>query len=541
MGTIKNKFIVLVALLLSIAVFIGYKGLIGMNTSNDDFKNVYDNRIIPLEQLKIVVDMYAVNIVDTSHKARNGNMSFKEAIESIKAAQTTIQKQWTAYIQTELTPEEAKLASQAKELFIKADKSIERLMSILEKNDATALSEYTIHELYPNIDPISEAVASLVTLQLKEAEVKYQHAQKEYTQTFMINLVLLILAIVISSILAYVTIRSITASAHSFQTTMDYVARHKDMTKVIDHPANDELRIISESFNALLTEVKKALGVSKELAIENAFVAQELSSTSLEIGKRAEEESVIVNTTTNNIRTIVEKIHDSKEQAELVQRITLEAEKSLHSAKESLVSTFNELNETAMVELELNEKLNHLASEAGQVSSVLEVISDIADQTNLLALNAAIEAARGGEHGRGFAVVVDEVRKLAERTQKSLFEINTTINMITQSINTVSSEMNSNASRIQGLCELSQSVSHQTNHAVEILTQSVHATRTIASQAKANTQTMEEVILREIIHINELSSANARSVEEIATAAEHLARVSTNLNHHLEQFRTQSV
>jgi len=278
--------------------------------------------------------------------------------------------------------------------------------------------------------------------------------------------------------------------------------------------------------------------MQKNNAAENASVAEELSSTSLQIGKRAEEESKVVFQTSRDAKTVAHEITVTSEQTKHVKEVTTQAQKSLDSAQALLNETITQLGQTAQVESLINERLNHLSSEAEQVKSVLDVIGDIADQTNLLALNAAIEAARAGEHGRGFAVVADEVRKLAERTQKSLVETNATVNVIVQSISDISTEMNQNAKRIQELSTFSDQVTTQTNDAVSMLDQSVEATDEVVSKANSNVALIKTAVIEKIGEINTLSSSNARSVEEIAAAAEHLSKLSNTLSQTLAQFKT---
>jgi methyl-accepting chemotaxis protein len=537
MSTIKAKLLLLVTVMGFIAIIIAMYGASGMRGCNSDFKDVHDNRIVPLNQLKVVADMYAVNIVDTCHKSRNGNLTPQEAISNIKQAQEMITKEWGAYTATVLTPDEEKLAKEAKEQFVQADDGVKKLLSLLEANDLQGVASFSIHELYPKIDPISETIGKLITLQLEEAKKSYEHSESSYDQKVMWMLVIVLGGLLTGALLTFTIIGSIGRSTTGFSDTMSTISQNKDLTRTIHHDHEDELKVVAVGFNDLMGSVQKALNEAKRAASENSAVAEELFATSSQIGVRSEETARAMDEAlkvSDEVSTILKNgEEESRKTGEKMQT----ASARVGEVAQDVLKVSGALQVVVEQQVELAQRLEHLSQDAEQIKHVLLVISDIADQTNLLALNAAIEAARAGEHGRGFAVVADEVRKLAERTQKSLAESNSTVSIIVQSVNDATEMMSRSASEIKRLGEHAREVE-------SVMSESVHeieeAARLAVKSAAAAGNGVEKTnnIISKMRNITTLAATNARSVEEIAAAVEHLAKLSEGLNHTLSEFKT---
>ncbi|MDQ1297966.1 MAG: Methyl-accepting transducer protein, partial [Campylobacterota bacterium] len=296
-----------------------------------------------------------------------------------------------------------------------------------------------------------------------------------------------------------------------------------------------EFRQMTKSLEYLMREIKEVFAAIEISSEENLSVSSELAATTLQAGRHAEEESRSVSKMADALTSVLESAHTVTNQMHVLKGDVERTRDFLAESESSLDGMVVKLAAGVAEEQQISGRLGELSQQADQIKLVLTVIADIADQTNLLALNAAIEAARAGEHGRGFAVVADEVRKLAERTQKSLSETNATVSIIVQSISDLSDEINNNAEEVKGLGDLSAQVQEQTSSVMN----SMQATTQIVEEVVVTTDSNANMLdgaLAEINTVRTLSTSNARSIEEIASVAKHLEKMTANLKEVADRF-----
>ena len=383
-------------------------------------------------------------------------------------------------------------------------------------------------------------IGTSIYLNVIDAKVSnMENKTKKSTQRLILiiatlSLVIILILYFISSFLIK---NSIISPINNFKETMQKISKNKDLSFTADTNAPVEISQMAENFNDLALTLKDVIDDAKNNVNNNLSISQSLSRTSEQVGSNVDKTVDIINHTTQRAEQVVENLQSSIEKTKSSSRDINQANEVLTEAKSEIIKLSDIIQESASNELGLAQDISTLAQDTEQIKSVLEVISDIADQTNLLALNAAIEAARAGEHGRGFAVVADEVRKLAERTQKSLTEINSTISVLVQSINVASERMTSNSKEVEKLVDISSEVEKKINNTSEL-------TR---NAAKASVETLKDVekegvdvdeMVKAISNVNKMSKENAKNVDEIVNTTENLNQLTKILSDKLKEINT---
>ncbi|GAA7306821.1 chemotaxis protein [Helicobacter pylori] len=312
----------------------------------------------------------------------------------------------------------------------------------------------------------------------------------------------------------------------------------KDLRIKIDvGDRNDEISQVGHGVNLFVENARLIMEEIKGISTSNKTSMDKLVQIAQETQKSMKNSSTTLNSVKNKATDIASMMNISIEQSQGLRKRLIETQGLVKESKDAIGDLFSQITESAHTEEELSSQVEQLSRNADDVKSILDIINDIADQTNLLALNAAIEAARAGEHGRGFAVVADEVRNLAGRTQKSLAEINSTIMVIVQEINAVSSQMNLNSQKMERLSDMSKSVQETYEKMSSNLSSVVlDSNQSMDDYAKSGRQI--EAMVSDFVEVEKVASKTLADSSDILNIATHVSETTINLDKQVNLFKT---
>ncbi len=546
---IGTKLYGLIGLLLLCICAAGFIGFYTSNTARSGLETVYNDRVVPLKDLKIIADMYAVNIVDASHKVRNKNIDWKDGVESISLASKVIKEKWAAYLKTSLVEEEKELISEATPLIQQADKAIAELLQILIKKDMDALERFTISDLYPAIDPISGKFGELVDIQLIVAKNEYDAARSTYEKSKSVSIAIILVSILSGLLCGILIIRSVTRPVEQVGKLASAMAEG-DFTSTLTSDKRDEIGEMTRSMGVMSLRLRDAIrqimhGVRdmSEKSVELASISRQLAASSSDTSQKSASVAAAAEEMNVNIQSVSAAMEQSTSNITMVASAAEEMSATITEVGQNAANARAITEKAVMHSTQTAEKIKELIQAANNVSSVTTVITEISEQTNLLALNATIEAARAGEAGKGFAVVANEIKELARQTSSATVEIRKQIEEMQLTTNTTIDEISTIAKIIQdinlsinGIASAVEEQAAATNDISNNIVQAAQGVSEVNSSA-ANSSVVVAEIARDINLINNESSQVEAASLEVEKSATGLSELAGDLDRLVNKFK----
>ncbi|WP_134677971.1 methyl-accepting chemotaxis protein [Ectopseudomonas khazarica] len=516
---IRTHLLLLAGVLLTALLAVGLLGLHGLKTTVGGLQTVYLDRVVPLRDLKQIADLYAVNIVDATQKARSGTLSGNAAQQMIEQAQQRIAEIWKAYLATQLIADERRLIDEITPLMSKAQQPLEQLQSQLIRGDRGEIERFASNDLYPLIDPLSAKFSELIEVQLGEAKRQYLLGEAAYARSLRLSLLLLVVALLLGSVhvlyFSRLLGRQLGAEPGELEAISARIASGR-----LDGAQQDVggSSGVMKSVQAMRHGLHDVIGNIGEASEEIECATLQLAASSEQVLNSANIQSDTAAAMAATVEQLAVSINHIAESAQHTHDRARQAGELTDSGLQVTTQAIEEIRRIASLVTQCSGDVEQLAAQSGNIGAIVDVIRGIAEQTNLLALNAAIEAARAGEQGRGFAVVADEVRSLAARTAQSTTEIVALVEAIHNGVCQARDSMSATCSRVDTglqLVENSATTMGEIRVALDESLQSVGLIATALQQQRAASEQVAQNVEQVAQIVEENSAAQGGIVQAI--------------------------
>jgi methyl-accepting chemotaxis protein len=415
--------------------------------------------------------------------------------------------------------------------------SAKRVFVVADSGDLTAATNLLSAEVMDDFEKLRGNYDVMGNKVREVADLMSKQAADESASNQLILILLIILALVVCSASVVFGPKLVTTRVFELNDVIKTISEGEgDLRSRLDDKGKDELAMLATTFNGLMSKLQALIIAIKDDAATLNKTVTDLDSSAQQNQSISHNQSTNLHQISDALNQLGQAIHDIARSSQTAQTETEAVKQNTKLSTKVVDESVENINQLSKAISHAKEVIAKLALESSQIVQVLDVIRSIADQTNLLALNAAIEAARAGEQGRGFAVVADEVRTLASRTQKSTEDIQTMIAGLEKGVDEAVNAITTGSTQVEGVVTMSKRL----HDALDVVSVSVTNTTGIIFQIATATEQQSEVvddINRTIALLNGLSNESEQLAQQTNTVSANISKLAKGLNRNVGRFK----
>ncbi len=521
-------------LILLLLIFLGLMGINGMGKINEGLERIVK---VNYSKIKLANDVNAkigTLIEDIELMLLRDQAGRVEAKQDIDKMRVEYKELMDKLEKLENQDKGKELIEAAKTSLANARKANNEVIELSLANKTSEALELFNKEAYPLDSKIKEAFRAIVKFQEERMDLSHAEAIKQYSSSQITSFVIIGVALIIGIMISFFITRSITRPLSEGVVIANALAKG-DLTGEVKVSSKDETGQLMSAMKAMSENLRTIISQISTTSTQVAAAANQLHSTAEHIATGAEEVAAQAGTVATAGEEMSATSSDIAQNCQMAAEGAQRASQTASNGAEVVERTVVVMGQIAFKVQESAKTVESLGARSDQIGAIIGTIEDIADQTNLLALNAAIEAARAGEQGRGFAVVADEVRALAERTTRATREIGEMIKAIQKETKGAVAVMEQGVQQVEtGTVEAAKS-----GQALQDILQQVNdvamQVNQIATAAEEQTATTGE-ISSNMMQITEVVQQTSQGAHESATAAAQLNGNAEELQRLVRQF-----
>ncbi|MBX8532605.1 methyl-accepting chemotaxis protein [Pseudomonas cichorii] len=411
---------------------------------------------------------------------------------------------------------------------------IDELMELSKTKTNNELFIFIRDTSSPQAKALQSSIEALIEVNVKGAEKSSDTANKAYENGLTVTIAFIVIAVILTVLVATVFTRSVARPVKALLETTKRIAEG-DLRTQVEITGADELTELQSATATMLASLKSTIQHISDSSGLLASAAEEMSSITQESTNGIQRQSMETEQAATAVNEMTAAIEEVARNAVSASESTQASERSAKTGQECVSKTINALEKLSSTVDRTSTEVEGLANQAQNITKVLDVIRAIAEQTNLLALNAAIEAARAGEQGRGFAVVADEVRALAHRTQSSTQEIEQMIQSIQKDSTLAVQSMKQSSEEADATLLIAQESGTAIKEITTAISQINERNLLIATASEEQAHVARSVD-QNLVSIRDLSVQSSSAADQTSTASQELSRLAVDLNRLVSRF-----